>query len=139
MPYGESIVPHSYCGSYMRPKHGGGMLDGAGSQRLQGIVNRTVKRGFLPSAQPTITEICNNADRCLFTAILRNREIPVTYCIIYCHQSNWPRIDCGNETITGNFPLLRKTRSPEKPLSPECSCWIVINSDLNSLKLIIEQ
>ena len=49
-----------------------GMLDGAGRQRLQGIVNRAIKRGFLPSAQPTIAEICDNADRCLFTAILGN-------------------------------------------------------------------
>ena len=48
-----------------------GMLDGAGRQRLQGIINRAVKRGFLPSTQPTIAEICDNADKCLFSAILK--------------------------------------------------------------------
>jgi len=49
-----------------------GMLDGTGRQRLQGIINRAVKRGFLPSTQPTIAEICDNADKCLFSAILKN-------------------------------------------------------------------
>ena len=49
-----------------------GMLDSAGRQRLQGIINRAVKRGFLPSTQPTIAEICDNADKCLFSAILKN-------------------------------------------------------------------
>ena len=110
------------------------MLDGAGRQRLQGIINRAVKRGFLPSTQPTIAEICDNADKCLFSAILKN-PYHVAYCIIYCHQSNWPRIDCDNETITGNCHHLRKTHSPGKPSFPECSCLIVINTDLHSLNL----
>ena len=74
--------------------------------------------------------------QCWQMSFLCNTEkIPITYCIIYCHQSNWPRIDCGNETITGNCHQLRKTHSPGKPSFPECSCLIVINTDLHSLNL----
>ena len=32
-------------------------------------------------------------------------------------------------------PIIRKTHSPGKPSFPECSCLIVINTDLHSLNL----
>ena len=107
----------------MRPKHGWGcwMVRGANDcyvssiGRLRGVSCQAPNQ---PS-QKYVTMLTN-----VFS--LQYWKIPITYGIIYCHQSNWPRIDCGNETITGNCHQLRKTHSPEKPSSPECSCWIVI-------------
>ena len=127
---------HSYR-SHMRPKHGGRcwMVRSANdckvslTKQLRGVSCQAPNQ---PS-QKYVTMLTS-----VFS--LQYWKIPITYFITYSHQSNWPRIDCGNKTIKGNCPQLRKTRSPEKPSSPDCSCWIVINinSDINSLKLIIE-
>ena len=111
----------------MRPKHGGGcwMVRGANDCRESSIGQLREVSCQAPNqpSQKYVTTLTG-----VFS--LQYWGIPVTYCIIYCHQSNWPRTDCGNETITGNCPQLRKIRSPEKSSSPECSCWIAINSDL---------
>ena len=132
VPYGKSLVPHSYRGSHMRPRHGGGcwMVRSANDCKVS-LIGRL--RGVSSQAPNQPSQKYATMLTSVFS--LQYWKIPITYCITYCHQLNWPRIDCGNEIITGNCPQLRKTRSPEKPSSPDCSCWIVINinSDINAL------
>ena len=129
---GKSLVPHFYRGSHMRHRHGGGcwMVLGANDCKVSSIgQSRGVScQALNQPSQKYVTMLTN-----VFS--LQYWKIPITYCIIYCHQSNWPRIDCDNETITGNCHQLRKTHSPGKPSFPECSCLIVINTDLHSLNL----
>ena len=51
------------------------MSDG---QRLQSMIHKAVKQGFLSPAQVPLTELCQQADETLFSGI-----VCVTYTIVY--------------------------------------------------------
>ena len=48
--------------------------DVSDGQRLQSIINKAVKQGFLSPAQVPLIELCQQADETLFSGILRNRN-----------------------------------------------------------------
>ena len=48
------------------------MISEGSKQRLQSILNKTIKQGFLSNTQLSIAELCEAADDKLFESILRN-------------------------------------------------------------------
>ena len=51
------------------------MPDFAGQQernRLQTVMNRLIRRRYLPEDNPTFEQLCRKADGCLFDAVLAN-------------------------------------------------------------------
>ena len=51
-----------------------GMVDAGGRHRLQSVLNRAVKQGFLPKDQASLELLCDSADMKLFASILRNPQ-----------------------------------------------------------------
>ena len=51
-----------------------GFTDVSDGQRMQSLINKAVKQGFLPPAQVPLIELCQQADETLFSGILRNRK-----------------------------------------------------------------
>jgi len=49
-----------------------GMLDSNGRARLQGIVQRAIRQGFLPDSQRPFDKLCEEADQRLFRDVLTN-------------------------------------------------------------------
>ena len=49
-----------------------GFIDCEGKRRLQSIITKAIKQGFLPSCQPSFDEVCNAIDLGLFKSILNN-------------------------------------------------------------------
>jgi len=51
-----------------------GMVDAGGRHRLQSVLNKAVKQGFLPKDQASLELLCDSADMKLFASILRNPQ-----------------------------------------------------------------
>ena len=49
-----------------------GFIDCEGKWRLQSIITKAIKQGFLPSSQPSFNEVCYTIDLGLFKSILTN-------------------------------------------------------------------
>ena len=49
-----------------------GLLDASGKAKMQALLGKAIKQGFLPQSQPSFTDICNAADQRLFSSILLN-------------------------------------------------------------------
>ena len=48
-----------------------GFTDASDKQRLQSIISRAAKSGFLPSSQAPFAELCGQADQALFLNIIK--------------------------------------------------------------------
>ena len=49
-----------------------GMIDAEGKLRLQSVIKKAIKHGFLPKTYHTIQQLCEDADASLFLSILKN-------------------------------------------------------------------
>ena len=49
-----------------------GLLDAQGRSRLESVLKKAVKGGFLPKTHPAFAQICDSADERMFSEILRN-------------------------------------------------------------------
>ena len=49
-----------------------GLLDAQGRSRLEGVLKKAMKGGFLPKTHPAVAQICDSADERMFGEILRN-------------------------------------------------------------------
>ena len=49
-----------------------GLLDSQGRSRLEGVLKKAMKGGFLPKTHPAFAQICDSADERMFGEILRN-------------------------------------------------------------------
>ena len=49
-----------------------GLLDEQGRSRLEGVLKKAMKGGFLPKTHPAFAQICDSADERMFGEILRN-------------------------------------------------------------------
>ena len=49
-----------------------GLVGAEGKSRLQAVINKAVKLGYLPNTQQTIEHICNQADAALFSSVVHN-------------------------------------------------------------------
>ena len=97
------------CMSHLR----GGDLptDVSDGQRLQSIINKAVKQGFLSPAQASLTDICQLADETLFSSILRNRNNVFLCLLPPVQQSGYtlrPRAHDRSRLPDDVFPLLRQ-------------------------------
>jgi hypothetical protein len=51
-----------------------GFIDASDKQRLQSVLNKAVKLGFLPKTQAPLSELCGQADQALFSNISHNHN-----------------------------------------------------------------
>ena len=51
-----------------------GMLDSSHLQRLESMINKIIKQGYLQAEHPTFTQICKDADDKLFQAVLSHKH-----------------------------------------------------------------
>ena len=49
-----------------------GLLDAQGRDRLEKVLNKAVREGFLPKRHPSFAQICDSADEQMFGDILKN-------------------------------------------------------------------
>jgi len=87
-----------------------GFVDGDGQRRLQAIMNRLVKQGFLPSSTFSFSDACDSSDRALFEAVLSNPDHVL-------HQLLPPIRDCPYQlrarAHNRTLPLLSHSRSKQ--------------------------
>ena len=88
-----------------------GFTDASDGQRLQSIINKAVKQGFLSPAQVPLIELCQQADETLFSGILRNTN-HVLHCLLPPEQQTGytlrPRAHDRSRLPGDVNPLLRK-------------------------------
>ena len=51
-----------------------GFIDASDKQRLQSVINKAVKLGFLPKSQAPLLELCGQADQALFSSVVHNHN-----------------------------------------------------------------